>query len=383
MSEYLERQASLQSALRSASTQPVRLEKKTSNLFRDRSKESHHRLDVSAFDHVLEVDTDEGWVDVEGMTPYDVLVEHTLAHGVMPCVVPQLKSITIGGALAGIGIESSSFRYGLTHETLLEFDVLLGDGSVVTCSPRNQHRDLFFGFPNSYGTLGYALRIRASTVKTKPYVALSHHHHHDRDACFAHLRTLLDEDIDFLDGAIFGPNELVLSTGRFVDEAPYTSDYSFENIYFRSQQHRTEDFLTVADYLWRWDTDWFWCSKNIGAQNPVIRRMLGRKRLNSRFYTRVMRWNSRWQVLKKLERFARFHRESVIQDIDVPLENAGAFLEFFHREIGVLPIWICPVRTWKQEHSYPLFPVQRGHHLRQFRLLGRRPHPHGASPWAL
>ena len=214
MSEYLERQANLQSAIESSTGPPVRLDKKTSNLFRDRSEQAHHRLDVSDFDHVLEVNTDEGWVDVEGMTPYDVLVEHTLSHGVMPCVVPQLKSITIGGALAGIGIESSSFRYGLTHETLREFDVLLGDGSVVTCSPHNQHSDLFFGFPNSYGTLGYALRIRASTIRTKPYVALIHYRYRDRDTCFAQLQRLLDDDIDFLDGAVYGANELILTTGR-------------------------------------------------------------------------------------------------------------------------------------------------------------------------
>ncbi len=28
-----------------------------------------------------------------------------------------------------------------------------------------------------------------------------------------------------------------------------------------------------ADYLWRWDTDWFWCSRAFGAQNPEVRRL--------------------------------------------------------------------------------------------------------------
>jgi hypothetical protein len=27
--------------------------------------------------------------------------------------------------------------------------------------------------------------------------------------------------------------------------------------------------------LWRWDTDWFWCSKNLFAQNPLVRRLTG------------------------------------------------------------------------------------------------------------
>jgi FAD/FMN-containing dehydrogenase len=70
----------------------------------------------------------------------------------MPAVVPQLKTITLGGAVAGVGIESTSHARGLVHETVRELEVLTGDGAIVTCTPDNEHADLFFGFPNSYGT---------------------------------------------------------------------------------------------------------------------------------------------------------------------------------------------------------------------------------------
>ena len=33
---------------------------------------------------------------------------------------------------------------------------------------------MFFGFPNSYGTLGYALRLVIELEPVKPYVALTH-----------------------------------------------------------------------------------------------------------------------------------------------------------------------------------------------------------------
>ena len=80
----------------------------------------------------------------------------------MPAVVPQLKTITLGGAVAGVGIEATSFRHGLVHETVLEIEVLLpATARVVTARRDNEHADLFFGFPNSYGTLGYALRVAA------------------------------------------------------------------------------------------------------------------------------------------------------------------------------------------------------------------------------
>jgi FAD/FMN-containing dehydrogenase len=278
----------------------------------------------------------------------------------MPCVVPQLKSITIGGAVAGVGIEASSFKYGLVHETVLELEVLAGDGSVVVARPDNEHRELFYGFPNSYGTLGYALRVKARTAPVQPFVRLEHVHHGDPEAFFGNLAAACASPADFVEGVVFGPAEMVTTVGRFVEDAPYASDYTFERIYYRSLRRRDEDYLAARDFLWRWDTDWFWCSKNLYAQNPVVRRLLGRKRLNSTFYTRVMRWNSRLGLTKRLDRLAGRHPESVIQDVDIPIDRAPEFLEFFHREIGILPVWICPFRAYDPRASWTLFPTRPG-----------------------
>jgi len=341
-----------------AGTAPIGLAKDTSNLFRDRKQTPKHRLDVRQFNEVLEIDEQGRWVEVEGMTPYVKLVDAMLAHGLMPAVVPQLKSITTGGAAAGVGIEATSFRYGLVHETLQELEILLPDGRVVLATPDNEHRDLFYGFPNSYGTLGYALKLKALAVPVKPYVQATHTRYDDPGAFFAAMESACQGDADFVDGVVFGPNELVLSQARFVDAAPWTSDYSFENIYYRSLRERSSDYLTTRDYIWRWDTDWFWCSKNLGAQHPLVRRILGRERLNSVFYTKVMRWNSRWGLTGRLDRLLGLHRESVIQDVDIPLASAAAFLEFFHREIGILPVWICPLRPYRPDARFTLFPMR-------------------------
>lgn len=352
-SAHAQRAGNLAAALRAG---PARLAKDTSNVFRDLS-DRRTGVDVGQLTHVLHVDPAAGWFDAEAMTPFDRLADETLAHGVMPCVVPELKSITIGGAVAGVGIESSSFRHGMVHESVLELDVVLADGTAVTCTPDNEFSDLFFGFPNSYGTLGYATRVRAKTVPVKPAVELRHQRFTDVDAYFRATNDVLDDDVDFVDGVIFAPQELVLTTARFVEDAPRTSDYTGEHIYYRSLRTESTDYLTTRDYLWRWDTDWFWCSKQLGAQYPLVRRLLGPKRLNSRFYTRVMRWNTRWGLVAKFERLAGLRRESVIQDVDVPIENAARFLDFFHREIGITPVWMCPARRPLNGASFPLFPM--------------------------
>src|SRR5438128_12318250 len=127
----------------------VRLAKRTSNVFRARA--ATPGLDVTGLAGVLAVDTEARTADVLGMTTYEDLVDATLPYGLMPLVVPQLKTITLGGAVTGLGIESSSFRNGTPHESVVEMDVLTGDGRIVTCS-RTQNSDLFYGFPNSYGT---------------------------------------------------------------------------------------------------------------------------------------------------------------------------------------------------------------------------------------
>jgi FAD/FMN-containing dehydrogenase len=296
------------------------------------------------------------------MVSYEALTTACLRQGVMPAVVPQLKTITLGGALAGVGIESSSHRYGLVHDTVLELDVLLGDGRVVTCTRDNEHADLFFGFPNSYGTLGYALRVKAKTVPVRPYVHLVHLDYFDGQIYFSELeRRLRAGGFDFVDGTVFAPDKMFITLAESVDRAPYVSDYTYDRIYYRSIPAKHDDYLTMHDYLWRWDTDWFWCSKNVLAQNRFIRRFIyGRKRLGSRQYTKIMRWNARFGVTKKIERVLGLHSESVIQDVDIPIARAAEFLQFYAREIGLWPVWICPIGQTPEGGRFTLYPMRNG-----------------------
>jgi FAD/FMN-containing dehydrogenase len=365
-SAYLEKTRRLGEVLRRTSgVQPglaprlaPRLAKDTSNLFRNRTRSPTQALDVRDFNQVLSVDPAAGVAEVEGMTTYADLVAACLAQNVMPAVVPQLKTITVGGAVAGCGIESSSFRYGLVHESVQEMEILLGDGSTVVCTPDNAHSDLFFGFPNSYGTLGYALRLRLKVVPVSRHVKLSYLRFTRPTEYFSELARQCDRlENDFVDGVIFAPDDMVISLGQFVEDAPYTSDYTYRNIYYKSLRERTEDFLTTEDYLWRWDTDWFWCSKNLLAQHPLVRRLYGRRRLNSATYTRIMRWNARWKFTHYLDRLRGIHSESVIQDVDIPIENAPAFLSFYTENIGFMPVWTCPTRAFNKAHHFSLYPL--------------------------
>ncbi len=354
---YEEKKQRLTTSLRHHENSEIRLVKDTSNLFRQRKSISGPGLNVRDFNRVIRVEPEEGFVEVEGMTPYADLTHACLQHGVMPTVVPQLKSITIGGAVTGIGIESSSFKYGLVHETLFEMDILLADGTSLTCSPANEHKRLFFGFPNSYGTLGYALKLKVKVVPVKPYVCLTHIRHHDAASFFEDLNNRCRQDIDFIDGTIFGPGEYYITVGKFTDSAPYTSDYTYKNIYYRSIQKFETDYLRVADYIWRWDTDWFWCSRYFGAQNPLLRRLIGPERLNSVTYTKLMHWNRKYNLTHYFNLLLGFYTEAVIQDVEIPLARCPEFLDFYFNTIKFTPVWVCPVHTLNKKTRFSLYPL--------------------------
>jgi FAD/FMN-containing dehydrogenase len=354
--------------------QPVRLAKRTSNLFRPRTAEPVAGLDVSGLAGVISIDPVARTADVQGICSYETLVAATLRHGLMPLVVPQLKTITLGGAVTGLGIESSSFRNGLPHESVLELDLLTGAGELLTVS-RQQHPELFAGFPNSYGSLGYAVRLRIELEPVQPFVGLRHVRFSDLDELAAAIgsitadRSWHGEPVDFLDGVMFSTTEAYLSLGRWVRgpaEAGVAEagDYTGQRIYYRSIQQFDRDCLHVADYLWRWDTDWFWCSGAFGVQHPLVRRIWPTRYRRSDFYHRLIGLDHRFAISAKLDRLLRRGpHERVVQDVEIPLENTAEFLHWFAGNVGMSPVWLCPLQLREESGTgqpWPLYPLTAG-----------------------
>ena len=345
-------------------TASVRLAKPTSNLFRSRAKPNARGLETSGLTGVIAVDPQARTADVGGMCTYEDLVAATLPHGLAPLVVPQLKTITLGGAVTGLGIESTSFRNGLPHESVLEMDILTGAGEVVTASPI-EHEDLYRAFPNSYGTLGYAVRLRIELEPVEPFVALRHQRFHALTDLVAAIDRLTvtgagdGERVDYLDGVVFSADESYLTVGTQTTTSGPVSDYTGQQIYFRSIRHDdgiTHDRLTIHDYLWRWDTDWFWCSEAFGAQRPWIRRLWPQTFRRSSFYWKLMRFERRFRIGDRIERLrGRPPRERVVQDVEVPIEGCADFLDWFLATVPIAPIWLCPLRL--QGDSWPLYPM--------------------------
>ena len=363
---------------------PLRLAKPSSNLFRFGARDRAPGLPTEGLDQVLSIDASARTAEVGGLITYDKLVAATLEHGLMPHVVPQLKTITLGGAVAGLGIESTSFYAGLPHESVLEMDVLTGSGELVTAAREGEHAELLRGLPNSYGTLGYALRLVIDLLPVKPFVTVRHVRFDDARACFAAMAEICasrvhdGHPVDFLDGVVFGPDEMYLSVGTFAEEVPYTSDYTGMGVYYKSVRERRVDHLRVADYLWRWDTDWFWCSAAFGVQNPVVRALWPRQLRRSDVYRKLVALDQRHGFTARLDSLRGKRNEFVVQDVEVPIERAADFLAEFCANVPIRPIWLCPLAL-ADSAAWPLYPLAPGETYVNFGFWATAPLGEGQS----
>ncbi len=341
---------------------PIALKKSTTNEFRFRRRGKNERawLDVTGFNHI---DIGGGIANVGGTTRYDNFVAATLDKGFVPPVAPELKSITVGGEAVGIGVESSCFRYGFVHETFQKMDVLTGTGDVVTCSP-TQNSDLFFGIPNSFGSFGTVLNVRMPLISAKEFVETTRIRFNDygefvermRDESWA-ART--DGKWDYIDGLVFKPDEMYLNLARFEDNPETVSDYTGMNIFYKSMD-KAKDATRTDEYIFRYDTDYFWAARAMGLENPLLRRAFHTMGwLRSDVYRKILGWDKKLGFSDRMHRRKGRRFETLIQDAEVPVEYAPEFLEWFQTEItDQRPLTITAVVPYSHTANFPLFSME-------------------------
>ena len=325
---YQGRLQQLNQAFTGGRGQTVRLKKRTtSNLFRYQGRQSpaERRISLSEFNHVLDLREESQTLEVEGLATFGQIVAATLPRGFVPTVTPELRHITVGGATVGIGIESSCHRHGFVHDGLVEADVLLADGRVVTCTPENAHADLFHALPNSYGTLGYILRAVIRLVPARPYVHIRHQRFHAvRDYLEAMEEAVRQGADDFIEGLVFGRDELYLTRANFTDQATELDDI-YREIYYQSVRRKRTMVLPTQQYLFRYDPDWFWNIPDTGVYR-LFRRLAPRQMRSSAFYNRFTALRSKARELLRINPDTR--TEKLIQDWEVPWDAAEALLNF-------------------------------------------------------
>jgi len=268
-------------------------------------------------------------------------------------VTPELKHITVGGATVGIGIESSCYRHGFVHDGLIEADVLLPDGQIVTCTPKNEYSDLFHALPNSYGTLGYILRAKIKLIPAKPYVRIQHTRFNEVKEYLEAMREAVNlAQADFIEGLFYGEDELYLTQANFAEMAPYLDDI-YQNIYYKTARRKAEMFLPTKQYIFRYDPEWFWNIPETGFYH-LFRKLAPKKIRSSGFYNRYSAWKNK--LCRTLGMGINRNVEQLIQDWEVSWDQAEKLVNFAlnNVDLGGQPWVALPIITPKSPTLYPL-----------------------------
>jgi FAD/FMN-containing dehydrogenase len=298
----------------------------------DDPRRTDDKVDISDLDRILHIDRDRRLCVAEPGVTFVDLVRATLAHGLVPIVVPELKTITLGGAVAGCSIESMSYKFGGFHDGCLAYELITGRGDVLRCTPDGEHAHLFQMLHGTFGTLGIISKLEFRLVPARPFVHLTYERYRDLESYKAAIRRHYEaQDLDFMDGMIHGPELYVLAAGRFVDAAPYTHAYDWMRIYYKSTATRAEDYLRTLDYLFRYDK---------GVTNVIPRSFLGRLLLG--------KFVSSNEVLRLAQRFPWLmprQRPMITLDTFLPFGKVTDFLGWYDRTFRHYPLWCVPYKV--------------------------------------
>lgn len=200
---------------------PVSLKKKSVSHQVPKPKDKRYddkKIDLSDLDNILEINKEEKYCVAESGVTFEALVKETMKYGLVPIIVPELKTITIGGAVSGCSIESMSYKYGGFHDSCLEYEVVTATGEVLVCARDNENSLIFQMMHGTFGTLGIITKIKFKLIPAKPFVKVNYKKYNNlSDYKAAIWKYYESQDVDFMDGIIHSSNEYVLSIGNFVD----------------------------------------------------------------------------------------------------------------------------------------------------------------------
>lgn len=321
---------------------------------------------------VLEVDVQRNIAWVEPSVTMDSLVAATLHYGLIPQVVPEFKGITVGGAINGAALESSSHLYGQFNDTCTSYELMIGNGSVIWANEQ-ENRELFYGIASSYGTLGTLLSAKIKLIKACRYVKLFYHHC-QLDQAFDYLNAQHESSPppDFLEAIVYDATHVVVISGFLTDDVANLEVISLAEhwapwFYSHAREAKMTDCMLLQEYVFRHDRGAFWMGgfapdpkmsfsyfshkaslllgknwdfsetflpQQASPKNPGIlfRSLFGWLMGSRTLYASLHGGSEEW-----------FEKKFVIQDFYLPGATAEEFTKYALDKYKIQPIWICPI----------------------------------------
>lgn len=333
-------------------------------------KKDCFQVRVDRMTDIVEINEDQRWVLVEPMVTMGQLVPTLMKMGWTLPVVPELEELTVGGMVAGTGVESSSHHSGLFQELCIELEVVLANGGVVMCS-RHHREDLFEAFFWSYGTLGMLVGAKLRIIPSAPYIRLCYYTFESEKTFVDFWRTESEKGLKFADagddasldaangdgcarfveGLMFSEHRGVVMRGAFAHNIgqdgtfyehgkwykPYFYKHA-EEMFGRSKPDGgpVVEYWPLRDYYYRHSRSVFWEMENIVplGDSPIFRWGFGWMLPPSVSFLKLT-------TPASLQKF--YDTKHVIQDMLVPASKMEQSLEVFRRHFDMYPLWVCPL----------------------------------------
>ncbi|CAK1595444.1 unnamed protein product [Parnassius mnemosyne] len=320
-------------------------------------KKTFTNINVNLVD-VLEVNTKDLTVRCEPLVTMGQLSRTLGPLGLALPVVPELDQLTVGGLVMGTGVESSSHIYGLFQHICVQYELVMADGSVVTCS-KTENPDLFYAVPWSYGTLGFLTSVVIKLVPAKKYIRLEYHPYTSLSELSSRFRqeALKENPHQFIEALLFSKESGVFMAGDMVDEVGadgklnpignWYSEWFFKQVmrhlknWQQGRRNTVVEYIPLRHYYHRHTRSLFWELQDIVSfgNHPIFRYLFG--------------WLMPPEVsllkLTQPEAVGKLYdRAHVIQDMLVPIDKLENAIECFHTEFEVYPIWLCPFKVFNE-----------------------------------
>ena len=81
---------------------------------------------------------------------------------------------------------------------MYDFDVILGNGDIITNVSKNKHSDLYYGIGGTYGTLAIITRVKMKLINCDTYVKIKYFHHNSFKSFYLDFTTKIKSRIMIL-----------------------------------------------------------------------------------------------------------------------------------------------------------------------------------------
>jgi delta24-sterol reductase len=319
-------------------------------------KASSHVIYVGDLKEIIEVDVKNQTVRVEPLASVGEITEYLVPLGFMMQTTLEIKEATIGGLAMAVGMTTASHKFGLLQETVVEYEVILGDGEIVRVRDDDpKTRDLFHAIPWSHGSLCLLVGITLRLTPVTPWVRIEYIPFHSQSEFCTEFRVASWDDSpitgsDFVEATVFSKENAVLMKAKFVQKKDYPNlsvndvgwwwkEWFYKRIERVATQHQPEyELIPTMSYIFRHDKATFWTlrdqlNENIG-NHPLFRFLFG--------------WLYPPQVsFLKLPAFTaqlrhEMRTQRVYQDIVLPADSLEKAIDLGFDTFGISPILVYP-----------------------------------------